>query len=197
MENLAGSSSHPNQAHEPGFDPNSWLTLGTGPQEKQAARQPHACLYCPRTFLSSQDLGGHQHSHGRKRKRGDYAAMFPQTHVPIIPMFGPILSVEPPPGLELGLGLGEGAGRMNPMSPNGYPGLLERRLGLRVDVEKNLLGRMEMAECEDGDDDVIELTEMCIELKNMHGGHESGDGCERKEGVAEDISKEFDLTLRL
>ncbi|XXG64051.1 hypothetical protein AAC387_Pa05g2108 [Persea americana] len=196
MENHAGSSSRrPNQAHEPGFDPNDWLTLGIGTQERQAAGQTHACLYCPITFLSSQALGEHQQWHLRERERREYEAMFPPNHVPIIPMFGPIVQVEPPPGLDLSLGLGAGDERMNPVPPNVYPGLLERRLGIRV--EEGLLGRMDMVESAGGDDDAIEETETCTEPNNMHGGNENGDVCENEEGGAEVSSKELDLTLRL
>ncbi|XXG64052.1 hypothetical protein AAC387_Pa05g2109 [Persea americana] len=188
MENHEASSSrHPNRAHEPGFDPNRWLTLGTGPQERRAARRTHACLFCPRTFSTSQALGGHQHFHRRGARR-ESATMFAPNHVPIV-------RVEPSTGLLLGLGLGAGARRMNPVPANGCPDLLERRLGLRVDEDEGLLGRMAESDGESGE--VTEVTATCTELKNKHWGHESGDGHDSEEGGADVNSNELDLTLRL
>ncbi|XXG64050.1 hypothetical protein AAC387_Pa05g2107 [Persea americana] len=211
MENHAGSSSRrPHQAHEPGFDPNGWLTVGIGTQGGQAARQTHACLYCPRTFLSSQAL---QHWLWRERERREYAAIFPPIHAsifppihasifppihaPIMPMFGPIVRVEPPTLFDLVLCLSAGPWGMNPVPANGYPGLLERRLELRGDEDDDLLRRIDMAETEDGGDDVTEVTETEDEDDVSEGGHETGDGNESEKDGVEVGSKELDLTLRL
>ena len=86
---------------------------------------------------------------------------------------------------------------MNPVPANGYPGLLERRLELRGDEDDDLLRRIDMAETEDGGDDVTEVTETEDEDDVSEGEHETGDGNESEKDGVEVGSKELDLTLRL